>query len=491
MSLRDRLNLSEDADKEQKKEQIEQPIGQAEQMSEEIMPAAPAGVDFSSVKEQLNILLVEKVNSTPVWINYTDSQQKNLLRQFVEGQLNNSLKEVTLSKNEKEKLVKEIIEEAQGFGPLDSLLKEADVSYILVNGAKDVYIEKGAKLSKTNVVFKDNQHLKNLIERIVANAGKKIDDKTPMAEVKLANGFHINAVLPPLSLDGPVLSIKKAPQNVHNLNGLLKQKFLSKEMSDILSLAVKAKLNIIISGQTGVGKTTLLNALASEIPQAERIITVEDSAELMLQRSNSVRFEARGVSTQMPEISTKDLVLNALRMRPDRIIIGQCQGSETFDMLQAINSGTEGFLTTVFANSANDTILRLESMSTCPEAEKEKSIKAQIASAINLIVYVARLQDGSRKITSISEITGLEGNEVGLSEIFSFKQEKIENFKVIGEHVSTGISPKFVTKLKEANLAVPVEHFNKERKHIYSMENIAKPTTGGDSAFKKRLFGRN
>lgn len=484
MSLRDRLKLNDDSEKEQKGEQ-------PQQLPEEIVPEAPAGVDFSSLKEQLNVLLVEKVNSTPVWINYTDSQQKALLKQFVEGQLSNSLNEVSLNKNEKEKLVKEIIEEAQGFGPLEPLLKDADVSYVLVNGAKDVYIEKGGRLSKTNVVFKDSQHLKNLIERVIANAGKKIDDKNPMAEVKLVNGFHINAVLPPLSLEGPVLSIKKAPQNVQTLSGLVKQGFLSKEMSEVLSLAVKAKLNIIISGQTGVGKTTLLNALAAQIPQAERIITIEDSAELTLQRSNAVRFEARGTNGDMPEINAKDLVVNALRMRPDRIIIGQCQGAETFDILQAINSGTEGFLSTVFANSEKDTILKLESMSLCPGAEKEKSIKAQIVSAINLIVHVARLQDGSRKVVSISEMASLEGNEVILNELFSFKQEKIENFKVIGEHISTGNKPTFVAKLKETNLSVPVEYFDKERKHVYSTENAAQTSPKGEFDLKKRLFGRS
>lgn len=483
MSLRDRLNLNDDSEKKQADEQIEQ-------VTEEVLHSAPAGVDFSSLKEQLNILLVEKVNSTPVWINYTDNQQKELLRQFVEGQLTNSLKEVSLGKNEKEKLVKEIVEEAQGFGPLDGLLKDGEVSYILVNGAKDVYVEKGGKLSKTNVVFKDNQHLKNIIERIVGNVGKKIDDKNPMAEVRLANGFHINAVLPPLSLDGPVLSIKKAQQSVQSLSGLVKLGFLSKEISDILSLAVKSKLNIVICGQTGVGKTTLLNALASEIPQVERIITVEDAAELMLQRDNMVRFEAGGNGAAI-EVSTKDLVANALRMRPDRIIIGQCRGSETFDVLQAINSGYEGLLTTIYANSAQDAIVKLETMAMSSEAEKEKSVKSQITSAINLIVHISRLHDGSRKVTSVSEVAGLEGNEVKLDEIFYFKQEKVETQKVIGGHISTGTKPKFTTKIKQANFTVPIEYFDKDRKHFYVLEIPATAAAAGEPALKKRLFGRS
>lgn len=487
MSLRDRLNLNDDSENKQKDDQAQQ----IDNLPEEIVHEAPAGVDFSSLKEQLNVLLVEKVNSTPVWINYSDSQQKALLKQFVEGQLSNSLKEVSLDKNEKEKLVKEIIEEAQGFGPLDPLLKDNDVSYILVNGAKDVYVEKGGKLSKTNVVFKDDLHLKNFIERIVANTGKRIDEKSPMAEVKLANGFHINAVLPPLSLEGPVLSIKKAPKNIQNLNGLVKQGFLSKEMSDILSLAVKAKLNIIISGSSGAGKTTLLSALIAEIPKNERIITVEDSAELIIQRSNAVRFEARGASMDMPEITTKDLTANALRMRPDRIIIGQCRSTEAFDMIQAINGGTEGFLTTVFANSPKDAVSRLESMSLCPEAQKEQPIRAQIVSAINLIVNIARLPDGARKITSICEVSGFDGKELVLDEIFSFKQDGIENFKVIGEHVSTGIKPKFTAKMKEANFSVPVEYFDKERKHVYSLENLVKSSAKPEFDLKKRLFGKH
>lgn len=462
MSLRDRLSLN-DSNEEQNQ------TGQMP-LQEEILPSTPAGVDFSSLKEQLNVLLVEKVNSTPVWINYTDSQQKALLKQFVEGQLSNSLNQVSLKKDEKEKLVKEIIEEAQGFGPLDPLLKDSEISYILVNGAKDVSVEKNGKLTKTNVTFKDNQHLKNMIERVIANAGKRIDEKTPMADAKLANGFHINAVLPPLALDGPVLSIKKTLLTVQSLSGLVKQRFLSKEMADFLSFAAKAKLNIVISGQTGAGKTTLLNALASEIPLNERIITIEDSAELMLQRENTIRFETRQASAAAPEISAKDLLSNAFRMRPDRIIIGQCKESET--LLQAINGDIEGFLTTMLATSAQDTIDRLKADS----AGSRKAI-----AALNLIIHVARLQDGSRKITSISEIV-MQGNEPALNEVFTLNNN---------EHISTGIKPSLLAKFEHSGVSLPSEYFDKERKHVYTPEALAKTASKQEPALMKRLFKKS
>lgn len=426
--------------------------------------------DFLSLKEQLHALLVEKVNSTPTWINYDDEQQKELIKQFVDGQLLTVFKNVPLNKTEKDRLIKEIIQEAKGYGPLDPLLEDLAVSDILVNGPKSVYVEKNGKLYKTGVCFKDNQHLRNIIERIVSKVGRRIDEKSPMVDARLADGSRVNAIIPPLALDGPSLSIRKFKQDAGSLASLLGWGALTKEISETLSFAVKARLNIVISGGTGAGKTTLLNSLSSQIPDDERIITIEDSAELALQQEHVVRLETRPPNIEgTGQITARDLVINALRMRPDRIVIGECRGAEALDMLQSMNTGHDGSLTTLHANSPRDALSRLETMSLYSGIDlPEKNIKAQICSAIDLIIQVSRLQDGSRKITSVSELTGMEGNIISMQDIFLFEQTGIENSKVLGSHCSTGIRPKFVEKLKERNLSIPLEYFNKERKHTYT-----------------------
>jgi len=459
LSLRDRLNAAN--------KNITVPASSSE------TPSAASGYgtnDFLSLKEQLHGLLVEKVNSTPTWVNYDDEQQKELIKQFIEGQLLTSFKNVPLNKSEKDRLIKEIIQEAKGYGPLDPLLEDPSVSDILVNGPKSVYIEKNGKLYKTSVSFKDNQHLRNIIERIVSKVGRRIDEKSPMVDARLADGSRVNAIIPPLALDGPSLSIRKFKQDAGSLESLLGWGALTKEISDTLSLAVKARLNIIISGGTGAGKTTLLNSLSSQIPNDERIITIEDSAELALQQEHVVRLETRPANIEgTGQINARDLVINALRMRPDRIIIGECRGAETLDMLQAMNTGHDGSLTTLHANSPRDALSRLETMSLYSGIDlPEKNIKAQISSAIDLIIQVSRLQDGSRKITSVTELIGMEGNVISMQDIFLFEQTGIENSRVLGYHHSTGIRPKFVEKLKEKNLNIPLEYFNKERKHTYT-----------------------
>lgn len=484
MSLRDRLNV--------KSPMPQQKGGE--------LPGFPttASSDFLHLKEQLHALLVEKVNSTPTWINYDDEQQKELIRQFVDGQLMNTFKHIPLNKDEKDRLIKEIIQEAKGYGPLDPLLEDPGISDILVNGAKSVFVEKGGKLFKTDVTFKDDQHLKNIIERIVSKVGRRIDEKSPMVDARLTDGSRVNAIIPPLALDGPSLSIRKFKQDAGSLESLLKWGSLTKEMAETLSLAVKARLNIVISGGTGAGKTTLLNSLSSQIPNDERIITIEDSAELALQQEHIVRLETRPANIEgSGQISARDLVINALRMRPDRIIIGECRGAEALDMLQAMNTGHDGSLTTLHANTPRDALARLETMSMYSGIDlPEKNIKSQIASAIDLIIQASRLQDGSRKITAISEVTGMEGNVISMQDIFIFEQTGLENMKVQGHHISTGIRPKFVEKLKGHGLSVPPEYFNKERKHTYLSQNIqvntahAAPTNTAqqEPAIKKRLM---
>jgi len=458
-----------------------------------VLSDTTASSDFLNLKEQLQTLLVEKVNSTPTWVNYDDNQQKDLIRQFVESQLLSAFKTVPLNKNEKDRMIKEIIQEAKGYGPLDPLLEDPTISDILVNGAKNIYVEKNGKLYKTAVTFKDNQHLRNIIERIVSKVGRRIDEKSPMVDARLTDGSRVNAIIPPLALDGPTLSIRKFKRDAGSLESLLKWNSLSKEMAEVLSTAVKAKLNIVISGGTGAGKTTLLNSLSSQVPDDERIITIEDSAELALQQEHIVRLETRPANIEgVGQIAARDLVINALRMRPDRIIIGECRGAETLDMLQAMNTGHDGSLTTLHSNSARDALSRLETMVMYSGIDlPEKNIKTQIASAINIIVQVSRLQDGSRKVTSVCEITGMEGNVISMQEIFAFEQTGYENSKVQGHHVSTGLRPKFTDKLKERNLSVPLEYFNKERKHTYLGATTQPVTAEQKTAIKSRLMQSN
>lgn len=489
MSLRDRLNSKNQIQMTSTDGTHERSL-QASQAAH----AASISADFMNVKEQLHVLLVEKVNSTPTWVEYSDDQQKELIKQFVESQLINTFKSVPLSKFEKDKLIKEIIQEAKGYGPLDPLLEDPTISDILVNGANNVFVEKGGKLYRTNVTFKDNQHLRNIIERIVSKVGRRIDEKSPMVDARLTDGSRVNAIIPPLALDGPSLSIRKFKQDAGDLDSLLRWNSLTKEMAETISIAVKARLNIVISGGTGAGKTTLLNSLSAQIPNDERIITIEDSAELALQQEHVVRLETRPANIEgTGQIGARDLVINALRMRPDRIIIGECRGAEALDMLQAMNTGHDGSLTTLHANSPRDALSRLETMSMYSGIElPEKNIKSQIASAIDMVIQVNRLQDGSRKITSVSEITGMEGNVISMQEIFTFEQTAFENSKVVGQHISTGIRPKFVEKIKGKNLSIPSEYFTKDRKHAYVGATTPQaPSAEDSSVIKNRLQNQN
>lgn len=490
MSLRDRLNAKNQIQMTSTDGTVPRHALQASQAAN----AASISADFMNVKEQLHVLLVDKVNSTPTWVEYSDDQQKELIKQFVESQLMNTFKSVPLSKFEKDKLIKEIIQEAKGYGPLDPLLEDPTISDILVNGANNVFVEKGGKLYRTNVTFKDNQHLRNIIERIVSKVGRRIDEKSPMVDARLTDGSRVNAIIPPLALDGPSLSIRKFKQDAGDLDSLLRWNSLTKEMAETISIAVKARLNIVISGGTGAGKTTLLNSLSAQIPNDERIITIEDSAELALQQEHVVRLETRPANIEgTGQIGARDLVINALRMRPDRIIIGECRGAEALDMLQAMNTGHDGSLTTLHANSPRDALSRLETMSMYSGIElPEKNIKSQIASAIDMVIQVNRLQDGSRKITSVSEITGMEGSVISMQEIFTFEQTAFENSKVIGQHISTGIRPKFVEKIKGKNLSIPSEYFAKDRKHAYVGATSAQaPAAEDSSVIKNRLQNQN
>lgn len=431
--------------------------------------SVPLNEDLRELKDQLHVLLIEKVNTTPNWSTFSDEEQKGLIRQFIEFQISSNFRQVPINKSEKERLIKEIIQDTKGFGPLDPLLEDPGISDILVNGAKNVYVEKGGKLYKTSVTFKDNEHLKNIIERIVSRVGRRIDEKSPMVDARLPDGSRVNAIIPPLAIDGPSLSIRRFKKDAGTIEALLRWGSMSKEMADVLMAAVVARCNIIISGGTGAGKTTLLNSLSAAIPRNERIITIEDSAELNLNQDHVVRLETRPKNIEGEgEIATRDLVINSLRMRPDRIVIGECRGAETLDMLQAMNTGHDGSLTTLHANSPRDALSRLETMVLYAGVDlPSKNIRQQISSAINIIIQASRLQDGSRKVTRVSEITGMEESIITMQDIFIFQQTGLTETSVIGRHVSTGIRPEFLKKIERVGIEINPRIFDENYKHSY------------------------
>ena len=459
MSLKDRLNNG-----------VKKSANPAsEGQSGSFIAEMPLSAEFSDLKEKLHALLIDKVNTTADWSQYSDSEQRNLIRQFIEHQISTNFRSVPLNKIERDRLIREIIQEAKGFGPLDPLLADPSISDILVNGAKNVYVERNGKLFKTTITFKDNNHLKNIIERIVSKVGRRIDEKSPMVDARLPDGSRVNAIIPPLAIDGPSLSIRRFRADSGTMESLLKWGSISTEIAQVLDAAVAARLNIIISGGTGAGKTTLLNSLSAKIPNGERIITIEDSAELCLQQEHIVRLETRPPNIEGEgQVTARDLVINSLRMRPDRIIIGECRGAETLDMLQAMNTGHDGSLTTLHANSPRDALSRLETMVMFSGIDlPEKNIKSQIASAINIIIQVSRLSDGSRKITKVSEIVGMEGDVITMQDIFVWEQTGTGVNTVMGMHSSTGIRPKFLDKITAKGIEINPQIFDRNYRHTY------------------------
>ena len=365
---------------------------------------------------------------------------------------------VALSIIERDRLVNEVHHELFGLGPLEPLLADPTISDILVNSYSNIYIERRGKLEKTAISFKDDEHLMRVIERIVSTVGRRIDEAQPMVDARLMDGSRVNAIIPPLAIDGPILSIRRFGTDPLKMPALIENGALTKEIAMLFEMCVKARLNIIISGGTGAGKTTLLNALSAYIPGDERIVTIEDSAELQLQQPHIVRLETRPPNIESKgEVTQRDLVRNALRMRPDRIIVGEVRGGEAIDMLQAMNTGHDGSLTTIHANSPRDTLGRLETMIQMTGMRlSDRAMRQQIASAIDLVIQVARLTDGTRRITSISEITGMEGETVAMQEIFHFERTGIDSMgKVLGRFRSTGIRPRFAERLRQYGMQLP------------------------------------
>jgi pilus assembly protein CpaF len=365
---------------------------------------------------------------------------------------------VALSIIERVRLVSEVHHELFGLGPLEPLLADPTISDILVNSYANIYIERRGKLEKTAISFKDDEHLMRVIERIVSTVGRRIDEAQPMVDARLTDGSRVNAIIPPLAIDGPVLSIRRFGTDPLKMSALIENGALTKEIAMLFEMCVKARLNIIISGGTGAGKTTLLNALSAYIPADERIVTIEDSAELQMQQPHVVRLETRPPNIESKgEVTQRDLVRNALRMRPDRIVVGEVRGGEAIDMLQAMNTGHDGSLTTIHANSPRDTLGRLETMIQMTGMRlSDKAMRQQVASAVDVVIQVARLTDGTRRITSISEITGMEGETVAMQEIFHFERTGIDSMgKVLGRFRSTGIRPRFAERLRQYGMQLP------------------------------------
>jgi pilus assembly protein CpaF len=370
--------------------------------------------------------------------------------------------ETPLSTSERDRLAREVLHEVFGLGPLEPLLQDATINDILVNTYRKVYVERAGRLEKTNVVFKDDAHLSHIIDKIVSQVGRRIDESSPMCDARLPDGSRVNVIIPPLAVDGPILSIRRFGKIPIGPEQILANRTVTAPIFEALKAAVRAKLNIVISGGTGAGKTTLLNVLSGYISDTERIVTIEDSAELQLQQEHVVRLECRPPNVEgKGAVRQRELVINALRMRPDRIIVGEVRGEEALDMLQAMNTGHDGSLTTIHANTPRDAVARLETMALMSNLNlPEKALRQQIASAIALVVQIARMSDGTRRITYVSEITGMTGDVVAMQDIFVFEKLGIDvSGRVLGRFKATGVSPKFAERLKKAGIILPASVF--------------------------------
>ena len=366
-----------------------------------------------------------------------------------------------LTRIERQRLFEEVYAEIRGFGPIEPLLQDSTISEVMVNGPKSIYVEQKGKLRKTDVAFDDDEHVMRIIDRIVSPLGRHIDESSPMVDARLPDGSRVNAIIPPLSLVGPTVTIRKFSKTPFTVDDLIRFGSMTPEIAEFLKACVRARTNVIVSGGTGSGKTTLLNVLSSFIPNDERIVTIEDAAELQLRQEHVVRLESRPANIEgKGAVKIRDLVINALRMRPDRIVVGECRGAEALDMLQAMNTGHDGSLTTGHANSPRDILSRLETMVLMAGMDLPlRAIREQIAAAMDVIVQQARLRDGSRRIINITEVQGMEGDVIVLQDIFVFEQLGEEGGKIMGRIKPTGIRPKFMTKFEEANIHLPPSIF--------------------------------
>ncbi|MGO8744535.1 MAG: CpaF family protein [Thermoguttaceae bacterium] len=422
-------------------------------------PVDPKEVSFEELKQRIHSKLVDKLDLSRVGDLQGDVLRREI-RLVVEHLCDTE--GTLLNRNERERLVDEVLDETFGLGPLEALLKDQTISDILINGPRSIYVERRGKMEKSSVTFRDNAHLMQIIDRIISKVGRRVDETCPMVDARMQDGSRFNAIIPPLALDGACISIRRFGAHPLKLEDLLNFKAFTPEMVMVLEGAIKARLNIVISGGTGSGKTTLLNTLSSFIPNTDRIVTIEDAAELQLQQEHVVRLETRPPNIEgKGAITATDLVRNALRMRPERIIIGECRGPETLDMLQAMNTGHEGSMTTLHANTPRDALARLETMIMMAGFDLPlKPMRTQIASGVNLIVQASRLQGGPRKITHITEICGMEQDTIVMQDIFKFEQEGMDaNGRAHGKFIATGIRPKFMPRLEANGVRVPPSAF--------------------------------
>jgi pilus assembly protein CpaF len=422
-------------------------------------PAESKKSTFEELKQRIHSKLVDKLDLSRVGELEGDVLRREI-RLVVEHLCDGE--DTLLNRNERERLIGEVLNETFGLGPLEVLLKDPSINDILINGPKHVYIERRGRIEKTSVVFRDNDHLMQIIDRIISKVGRRVDETCPMVDARMLDGSRFNAIIPPLALDGPCVSIRRFGANPLKLEDLLNLKAFTPEMVMLLEGAIKARLNIIISGGTGSGKTTLLNILSSFIPNSDRIVTIEDAAELQLQQDHVVRLETRPPNIEgKGSITATDLVRNALRMRPERIVIGECRGAETLDMLQAMNTGHEGSLTTIHANNPRDAAARMETMMLMAGYDLPlKAMREQMSSAVDLIVQTNRLQGGPRKVTEITEVVGMEQNTVVMQEIYKYAQEGIdENGRAFGKFVASGVRPNFMSRLEAAGVRLPGSAF--------------------------------
>ena len=403
--------------------------------------------DYQQVKADLHRKILDRLDLEKLGKTSGDSARDEVLV-VIRSAVNSEV--VPLSFAERERLSREILDEIFGLGPLEPLLKDHTVSDILVNRFDRVYIERAGKLELTGLSFKDNVHLMQIIERIVSRVGRRVDESSPMVDARLADGSRVNAIIPPLAIDGPCLSIRRFGREPVTARQMLENQTLTESMLELLSAMVKGRLNILVSGGTGAGKTTLLNVLSGYIPNSDRIVTIEDAAELQLKQEHVVRLETRPPNIEgKGAVRQRQLVINSLRMRPDRIVVGEVRGEEAFDMLQAMNTGHEGSLTTVHANSPRDAMARVENMVSMANLNiPERAVRHQIASAVHAVVQIARLSDGTRKVMTVSEVTGMDGDLLAMQDIFSFDRTGTdENGKVRGIFRATGVRPQFAERL--------------------------------------------
>jgi pilus assembly protein CpaF len=420
-------------------------------------PASGVMADVYNLRDRVQAKLLSQ---SPSEVNLGHAAQ---IRQIIESLFNEVLSEENLiyTRADRSRLLNWVVADITGYGPLDPLLQDDSVTEVMCNGPKDVYVERGGLLEKTEVVFEDDKHLLRIIDRIVSPLGRRVDEASPMVDARLPNGYRINATIPPLTLGGPALTIRKFARTPYTAQDMIANGTITSQVASFLRACVEARINMVISGGTGAGKTTLLNVVSAFIPERERIVVIEDTAELQIKQQHVIRMEYRPPNVEgKGEVSIRRLVINALRMRPDRIVVGEARGGEALDMLQAMNTGHDGSMTTIHSNSPRDTVRRIETMVLMAGMELPlQAIREQVAAAIELVVHMERLRDGTRRVVQVSELQGMEGNSIVMQDLFAFQQTGFQSGRVLGALKSTGLRPKFGDKFELNNIELPADVF--------------------------------